>query len=54
MPTAFLALPQRVEEDGIVTFVEQLVACDAADEIVIDAVAAGGHTDLSSIKRFGL
>ena len=44
MPTAFLALPQRVEEDGIVTFVEQLVACDAADEIVIDAVAAGEHT----------
>lgn len=44
MPTASLALPQRVEEDGLITFVEQLVACDGADEIVMDAVAAGAHT----------
>jgi hypothetical protein len=44
MQTASLALPQRVEEDGLITLVEPLVACDAADEIVIDAVAAGAHT----------
>ncbi len=56
MQTASLALPQRVEEDGLITFVEQLLACDAADEIVIDAVAAVAHTAgaltaLASMRR---
>jgi hypothetical protein len=44
MPTAFFALPQSVEDDGIVGFVEQLTRCSSADEIIVDGSVAGSHT----------
>ena len=43
MATAYLALPERIEDDGIVDFVQQLVSCGSASEIIIDGVAAGIH-----------
>jgi hypothetical protein len=44
MATAVFSLPQRVEEEGLLPFVEQLIVCDGAEEIVLDAAAAWAHT----------